>query len=123
MKEGEQESLTPGVLLLVAILSIGGLMFLGYTATLTGNAAGMPYTACCSVESWRNAPIGYVQGEGITTQESCNSYESPAQCCLRAAQARSEYPLRLLGAVPGSCNRPEVNYPVQVLWQTANQRS
>jgi len=110
----EKEELTPGILALIAVFSIGGLVFVGWQAELVGKATSPPYYACCSVESWRNAPVGYVQGEAVTTTQSCSGAERLVQCCARAAGQRSEYPFKVVGAKYGSCESPQENYPIMV---------
>lgn len=116
--------LTPGVLLLLAVLSVGGLMFLGWQASLVGNATAWPYEACCTVETWRHSSTGFKQGEAITTTETCRAHESPGSCCLRNAGEKIEYPVRLLGAMAGRCEAlpPELNYPVSVPSHQAGSR-
>lgn len=108
------DALTPGVIALIAVFSIGGLAFVGWQAALVGNAIDVPYYACCSIEAWENAPTGYAQGTAVTSTEACESFESPSQCCVRTARERGEKPFRFLGAVYGQCGRPSVSYPVHV---------
>lgn len=110
----EDDALTPGVIVLIAVLSLGGLVFVGYEAALVGNAIDSPYYACCSVETWRHSPTGYSQGEAILSTESCFSYEDPSQCCVRATSERADYPFKLTGAKFGMCEKLEVSYPIMV---------
>jgi len=108
----EEHAITPGVLGLIALLSIGGILFVGWEAQLVGKAVGDSYPACCTSQSWQRAPTGFISGTAQTKTEFCSPSESVTQCCSRASAARSEQTVRLLGGRRGSCVAPEVSYPV-----------
>ncbi|RJQ21831.1 hypothetical protein C4580_01560 [Candidatus Woesearchaeota archaeon] len=110
----------PVVVLMIAILSVGGLLFLGWQAKLanniTGNAFADSYVACCSTQEWRTGSTGLFQGVTATRSVACAGNELKESCCLRDGGMRSKYPVRLVGAVEGYCSRdrPKVEYPAQV---------
>jgi len=112
----ETVEMRPGVLGLVVLLAVGGIAILGWQAASVGNATVDAYSACCSVETWRNAPEGYRQGQSEARTQYCRAYENPRQCCLRAATEQSPYPVRLVGAKLGACGgvMPEENFPIWV---------
>ncbi|PIN76169.1 hypothetical protein COV18_00545 [Candidatus Woesearchaeota archaeon CG10_big_fil_rev_8_21_14_0_10_37_12] len=110
MKKGELSSAT---LLLVAVLSIGGLALIGWQAHVSGSAVYDTFPACCTVATEQLAPYGVAQGLAQTSTETCMFGETVKECCLRATSERIRNPLRLLGAHSGMCSMsPEVNYPI-----------
>jgi hypothetical protein len=73
------------------------------------------YSACCTAETWRNAPIGYTQGNAETSTVYCEELESVSQCCNRVLSQVSDYPFKLLGFKAGSCrSSPDISYPLWV---------
>ena len=107
--------MSPGLLTLLAVVAVGGLVVLGFQAESTGKVA-LNFQACCTTETYQNAPTGFIQGNAITTTESCWAGESASTCCLRNVASRSELPIRLLGAKINACQRPspDISYPMQV---------
>lgn len=106
-----EEGLSKAMLVLVAVLSIGGLAFLGFSAHIAGRVSydGQPVDlACCTIQPYRSAPTGYVQLMPQTTTENCGPAETERQCCQRIAQDRAG---RLVGARYGNCNPPKVESP------------
>ncbi len=120
MEDSVESGLSFGALALVAVLSIGGLMLLGWQFSVVGNATVDTYSACCTVETWRLSPNGYTQGNAETFTSFCRAYESDAQCCIRDGLSRFEHPIGLIGSKYGACeNRvPESSYPVYVPGQS-----
>ncbi len=112
-----EHGVSPGVLGLLAFLSIGGLLFVGWQASITGQYTAGPYStsgpflSCCTVEPWGSSITGYNPGTGITSTEVCTPTELPQRCCVRAARDRYNSPVRLLYSHEGTCVGPEVNYP------------
>ncbi len=108
---------SPGVLGLIAVLSIGGLLFIGWQASILGNyvsgpySTSGPYASCCTVEPWSSSIAGYSPGAGLTTTEICKPTELPQRCCVRAASERYHTPVKLLDSGQGTCPGPEVSYP------------
>ncbi len=117
-ESSEGSGLSPGFIILVALLSIGGLLFLGwqsivvgeYTYTITPYAEN-PYTSCCTVQPWGSSASGYRQGTGVTNTELCGPDELPNRCCVRAGRERFDSPVNLVASSVGSCAAPEVSYP------------
>ena len=107
----EQTTLSPGFLGLIALLSIGGLLFLGWQANLIGDVTQPAYHLCCSTQNWMTAPTGWVQGNVQTATTYCGVDENPATCCVRSRAPQS---VRVLGFREGSCNvaPPERVYPI-----------
>jgi len=113
-----EHGLSPGALGLLALLSIGGLLFVGWQASIVGNyisgpyEISGPYAACCSVEPWGSSQAGFRQGTGLTTTEVCKASELPQRCCVRSTRDRYSSPVRLLHAQVGTCSSPEMSYPL-----------
>jgi len=118
-EENEEHPVTPAILGLIALLSIGGLLFLGYTAKLTGNAyeeTVSSYTICCTSQTWKNAPIGYTQGNAFTTTVYCPAGQGMAACCLQQVSLISDAPIEVLGVRAGVCEQavPQASYPIWI---------
>lgn len=110
-----KKGLTASILVLIAVLSIGGLMFLGWLGepSVTGELSYQsPYSVCCTVNPWTSASSGYRQGEDFTSTEICDPFELPQRCCMRAGINRFKGPVRLLDSRVGVCPGPELSYPV-----------
>ncbi len=104
--------LSPGIIAILALFSIGGLVFLGFQAAISGNyiSASSDYSACCTVLPWGSSPAGFSQDSGATNSELCSASELPNKCCVRAGRARFNSPVNLVSASVGSCS-PELSYP------------
>jgi len=113
--ETEDSGISPGVVFLIALFSIGGLLFVGWVGTkgdITGDVIRSPYSACCTVEPWDLSEAGYRQGTGITSTELCDGSELPNRCCVRAGKDRFKSPVKLIESGFGACREgPSVNYP------------
>jgi hypothetical protein len=115
-KSSEHEhGLTPGVIALIAILSVGGLTFLGWQASTVNNAI-FEYNVCCTVQTWSQGAKGLYQGTAQTTTERIYPGETPSEGCVRKASLRNNAPVTLLGVVDGKCSfdRPQVQAPSYV---------
>ncbi len=114
----DDHAITPGVLGLIAVLSIGGLLFLGYGAKIAGDVVtDTPNRAiCCTTETWANAPSGYVQGNAQTQTVFCFSGQTDTGCCYQQVSSVSNYPIRILGIRAGPCElgAPEQAYPIWI---------
>lgn len=112
-----EHGVSPGVLGLIAVLSIGGLLFIGWQASIVGQyttgpySTSGPYSGCCTVSPWSSSIAGFSPGAGLTTTEVCKPTELPQRCCVRATTDRYHSPVRLLNAREGMCAAPEVSYP------------
>lgn len=109
----DQSALTPAVLGLLALLSIGGILFLGWEAKTVNNAIIGDYVACCTTAVRGYSPTGLRQAEAITTTENCESTDTPEMCCAKNVAIRSGHPIQVIGARSGSCLMPKVEYPAQ----------
>lgn len=122
MKEEQQAEhhVRPVAVLFIALLSIGGLLYLGWQANLasgvTGNVAAEPYASCCTTQEWRSSSTGFSQGFSSTRSVICGAHELSESCCVRDAAQRSRYPVRLIGAKEGYCAKdaPKKEYPSNV---------
>lgn len=118
--EPSEHGLSPGVLGLIAVLSIGGLLFVGWQASVAGQYVAGPYAtrgpfaACCTVEPWGSSQAGFRLGTGLVSSEDCQAFEDPTRCCVRGTRDRYHSPVRLLNAHAGICSAPEVSYPFAV---------
>lgn len=118
-ENSDEHPISPAILGLIAFLSIGGLIFLGITAKLTGHAYAeidSSNAVCCTTQTWQNAPIGYVQGQAWTTTIYCNPYESMASCCLHQIAQIARAPVDVVGVRIGACHPsvPQASYPIWV---------
>ena len=106
----EAKHLSPGVVGLIALLAIGGLLFIGWqSASITGDVAS-PYFSCCTVQPWTSYASGYRQGYTSTNSELCDPLEMPNRCCVRAGRERFNGPVNLYHASYGQCS-PDIAYP------------
>ena len=101
---------SPKFLLLLAVLSISGLVLLGYQAGIVGNVVESSSPACCTLEEYRSGPTGIIQLGAETSTNACSSRETSLQCCARVASETGSR-MRVLGARDGNCVPPEVSYP------------
>lgn len=109
--------LSPAVVAVIALLSVGGLLFVGWLGSddITGNAViQSPYAACCTVQPWGSSISGYSAGSDFTSTELCDPFELPQRCCMRAGTSRFHSPVRLLDSRVGVCPAPELSYPADV---------
>lgn len=111
-----ESGISPGVVFLVALFSIGGLLFVSWIGTqgsITGNVITAPYATCCTAEPWGTSQAGYRQGTSQTWTVLCDAHELPTKCCYRAGKDRFRSPVKLLGSSAGTCEAtsPEVVYP------------
>jgi len=104
------QPITPFTLVLIAIVSIGGVLFIGWQANVVGNVAS-GYIACCTVQTWSHSPAGYIASPPVVTNEVCAAGEFSYQCCARAGAAHVKPPIRVLASRTGSCSSPEISYP------------
>ncbi len=112
MEEAVETGLSPGVLALLALLAVGGLLFVGWEADVTGEAFLEPYGACCTLRSWMYSREGEKLATPITSSELCYPTESPTNCCRRVGSDYPEYyPVKVLDAKAGTCDSPELSYP------------
>ncbi|MBI4146346.1 hypothetical protein HY489_03335 [Candidatus Woesearchaeota archaeon] len=116
--EPSEHSVRPAAVLFIALLSIGGLLFLAFLSnpSIVGEAVANPRVACCTTQEWRSAPTGYIQGALSTKNEYCSQFESIDGCCVRNAAMRTEGKVRLVGAKEGMCSYtlPKKEYPAFV---------
>ena len=113
----DEHAITPGVLGLIALLSIGGLLFLGFEAKIAGEATALPTNViCCTTQTWQNAPIGWVQGNAETNTLFCFPHQTAAGCCYQQMGAISNLPIKVLGVRDGPCSPgvPERSYPIMI---------
>ena len=114
----EENPITPGILGLLAFLSIGGLLFLGFQAKIAGElVTNTPTnTICCTVETWQNSPIGYTQGNPVTQTFYCYPGQTMSGCCFEQASVFTDKPIKLLGVREGACEPgvPQQAYPVWI---------
>ena len=112
---GKHSILTFPSLLLIGIISIGGLSLLGYQAQPTAQVIAA-FQACCTVETWQQAPTGYKQGDAFTFTADCKQEESQRACCFREGTIMKDKMVKVLGARSGPCyyKQPELNYPVRI---------
>ncbi|GEM_PF-2524063 len=124
LEENEEHHISPGVLALIAVISIGGLLFIGWQAsTITGNVLSGPYYACCTVQPWGSSASGYRQGVTQTNTELCDQIELPNRCCVRAGRERYNSPVNLVSSSFGTCS-PAKSYPAYYqAGQIANYRA
>lgn len=114
MEAVEKHHLSPGVLGFIALISVAGLVFVGWLSSggITGGAIyETPYYSCCTVEKYGSAPGGFSKGNAAATTEICGSNELPNRCCVRASRDRFKTPVRLINSHAGICPGPEVSYP------------
>jgi len=114
--EKEESGISPGVVFLIALFSIGGLLFVGWVgskADITGDVIRGQYNACCTVEPWDLSMAGYRQGTGVGSTAVCDASELPNQCCVRAGKDLFRSPVKLIYSIAGACREggPAVNYP------------
>jgi hypothetical protein len=115
--ETEDSGISPGVVFLIALFSIGGLLFISWLGSdssgITGNVVSAPYAACCTASPTGTSMAAYRQGTGQTWTSLCEKSETPSRCCMRAGKDRFRSPVSLLGSSPGTCeaSSPEVVYP------------
>ncbi|MBW3016189.1 hypothetical protein KY309_01090 [Candidatus Woesearchaeota archaeon] len=109
-QEKEHHGISPAILGIIALLSVGGLIFIGWQANLTGKAISGPYFACCSVQPWGSSASGYRQGTTAVNTELCDPSELPNRCCVRAGRERYDAPVNLIGSSSGACS-PSIAYP------------
>jgi len=69
------------------------------------------FKACCTVQVYKRAPTGFIQGALSTFTESCSLYEDVNSCCARGGAVRMDDSIRVLGAKVGDCSPPEVQRP------------
>ncbi len=116
MEEEQPHHLSPGVIGLIALLSIGGLLFVGWEAKVTGDgmtgAVSYISSACCTFKTWEYSPQGERKSTSVTTTETCYPGETPTQCCAHAGKYIPKYPAEILSASPGVCVPPELSYPL-----------
>lgn len=114
-EKAQESALTPGVIALIAILSVGGLVLLGWQAKTVNNAI-FEYDVCCSVQTWYQGSKGLYQGVAQTTTERVLPGQTPAEGCILAASKRNNVPVSLLGFVEGKCvfDRPQLESPSYV---------
>ena len=114
----DDHAVTPGILGLIALLSIGGLLFLGFQASAVGSLVidSPNNIICCTTETWKNAPIGYTQGNAQTQTLSCYPFQTYASCCYQQVALLSDAPVRVLGVREGPCETtvPEKAYPIWI---------
>jgi hypothetical protein len=125
--ETEDSGISPGVVFLIALFSIGGLLFVSWIGqssnSITGNVISAPYAACCTAQPTGTSMAAYRQGSGQTWTTLCEPSEVPSRCCVRAGKDRFRSPVSLLGSSPGTCesSAPDVVYPYgQYSLQTYN---
>jgi len=114
--ETEDSGISPGVVFLIALLSVGGLLFVGWVglkADVTGDVLRSPYSACCTVQPLTLSEAAYRQGTGVTSTELCEGSELPNRCCLRAGKDRFRSPVSLIESGFGACRQggPQISYP------------
>ena len=114
--ETKDSGISPGVVFLIALFSIGGLLFvswIGAKGSITGEVISAPYSSCCTVAPWGTSQAGYRDGTGITFSSICYSDELPSKCCLRSGKNKFMSPVKLLGSNWGTClpAGPQVSYP------------
>jgi len=115
----EKRRLSPGVLGLLALLIIGGILFIG-NVNLTGQAILEPYSACCTLRSWMYSREGEKLASPLTTQETCYPIESPFNCCTRVGSQHPEYyPVKVIDAGAGACSAPQLSYPAALSYPSA----
>jgi len=119
-QDNEEYHISPGTLGLIALLSIGGLLIVGWqSSSITGGLSTVPYYACCTVQPWGSSASGYRQGTGITTSEMCDPVELPNRCCVRAGRDRYNMPVNFVSSSFGMCapqtSSPAMSYPSSVL--------
>lgn len=114
-EKAQESAISPGVVALIAVLSIGGLLFLGWGASTTNNAI-FEYEVCCSVQTWSQGAKGLYQGVAQTTTEKVLPGETPSEGCVRKASLRNNAPVTLLGVIDGKCSfdKPQVQSPSYV---------
>jgi len=113
-EEGQEQvhQLSPGMLGLIALLSIGGLIFLGWQSSIVGHATIEPYSMCCSVATWQYSASGWMKGEPMTQTAYCDALDNPRDCCAKSV--KTDIPVRVLGMREGACNPPQKSYPAPV---------
>jgi hypothetical protein len=117
VEKSADSGISPGVVFLVALLSIGGLMFvswIGTSSSITGGAVvSPPYAACCTASPSGTSMAAYRQGTAQTWTALCNYGELASLCCVRSGRDRFRLPVNLLGSTPGTCETgaPETVYP------------